>query len=63
MNRDKHLERMEVVRHPVPDTQKTISPEAQPKLPVRQGVSQYVLETAKRLKKEYQADLDYLEKH
>jgi hypothetical protein len=33
------------------------------KLPVRHGVSRYVFETAKRLKKEYQADLDYLQEH
>ncbi len=33
------------------------------KIPVRHGVSQYVFETAKRLKEEYQADLDYLQEH
>lgn len=33
------------------------------KIPVRHGVSQHVLEIAKRLKEEYQTDLDYLQEH
>ena len=60
MIKETHQERMHT---PVPDTRKTLNPKAQCKIPARQGVSQYVLETARRLKEEYQADLDYLEKH
>jgi hypothetical protein len=33
----------------------------QSRIPIRHGVSQRVIEAAKRLKKEYQADLDYLQ--
>lgn len=33
------------------------------RMPIRRGVSLHVLEIAKRLKKEYQTDLDYLQDH
>jgi hypothetical protein len=63
MFEEQHCEKTHLTIAYVPNTGKTHKLKAHHKIPVRHGVSQYVLETAKRLKEEYQTDLDYLQEH
>ena len=63
MIKEQRHEEMHVAKASVPHAEKPHKLKVQHKIPVRHGVSQYVLETAKRLKDEYQTDLDYLQEH
>ncbi len=63
MLQEQRLEEMHMAKISAPNNGKPHKLKVHHKIPVRHGVSQYVLDTAKRLKKEYQSDLDYLQEH
>lgn len=63
MIKEQRHEEMPMAKTSVPGNERPHKLKVHHKIPVRQGVSQYVLEAAKRLKEEYQADLDYLQEH
>ena len=66
MIKEKHQREVRAEGKFVPDIVDTCTPRKRQvfrirlSMPVRRGVSRYVLETAKRLMQEYRADLDYL---